>query len=177
MLLRRQRRALMDEQIPHGHVGVAQVCAECIFTKEIIENAPRRMPTEECAALMPRAVKLRIAILYIFLQIAEEWRQEIFLIGSRRALDLSFIEIMIRLCEIQHPVHLRQHLIRQSAVLRLDQDHRDFESGNIFRQHRFIEIRHHHRCHVSEVRVRHAHRRASFQDAEYFHCLFGICDF
>ena len=78
MLLCDARRAFVDQQIAHCHVGVAQIGAEKRLAKEINELIAGRMAAEELAALMPRAVKRAIALLHIVDKGAEKRRAVFF---------------------------------------------------------------------------------------------------
>ena len=52
-LLRNARRAFVDQQIAHCHVGVTQVGTEKRFTKEIDKLIARRMTAEELLDALP----------------------------------------------------------------------------------------------------------------------------
>ena len=85
MLLGDARRAFVDQQIAHRHVGVTQVGAEKRLTKEIDKLITGRMTAEELATLMPRAVKRAVALLHIVDQGAEKRRAQLgfILLGCR----------------------------------------------------------------------------------------------
>ena len=85
MLLRNARRAFVNQQIAHRHVGVTQVGAEKRLAKEIHKLIAGRMAAEELAALMPGAVKRAVALLHVVDQGAEKRRAQLgfILLGCR----------------------------------------------------------------------------------------------
>ena len=54
MLFGLSRGPLMNQQVPHVHVRIAQIGTEDGFTEKVGEFTPGRMPAEERAALVPR---------------------------------------------------------------------------------------------------------------------------
>ena len=67
----------MNQQIAECHVSVAEVGLKKRFTEEIVKSAACRMTLKEGASLMPRTVKLNIALGDILLKAAEKWRQQV----------------------------------------------------------------------------------------------------
>ena len=51
----------MNQQVPHGDVGVTEVGAENGFAEKVIELAPGRVTPEKCPTLVPGTVKLHVA--------------------------------------------------------------------------------------------------------------------
>ena len=94
MLLCDARRAFVDQQIAHCHVGVAQIGAEKRLAKEINELIAGRMAAEELAALMPRTVKRAVALFYIVDQGAEKRRAQLGFILQGSRLQLSSIKVV-----------------------------------------------------------------------------------
>ena len=89
MLLGLSRCPLMNQQVPHVHVRVAQIGTEDGFTEKVGEFTPGRMPAEERAALVPRAVELLVGCADVAAKTAKKRRQNLFLITRRCIHKLS----------------------------------------------------------------------------------------
>lgn len=72
MFLGRQGCSFMNEKVPHGYVGVAEVAAEGIFPIEIIENTACRMLSEIGPSLVPGAVKLGVSAVHIVFRVLKK---------------------------------------------------------------------------------------------------------
>ena len=91
MLLRLERHPLMDQQMSHIHIRIAQIRAECILPIKIIKNTAAGVLSEILAPLMTRTVELRISTLDILHQTFEERRQDPRLILLCGAFDLALV--------------------------------------------------------------------------------------
>ena len=178
MFLGCQCRTFMDKEVPHGYIGIAQVCAECIFTEEIIESAAGGVFPEEGAALVAWAVKLGVSVFYVFFQVLEERRQHgIFVMGCG-AFDLAVVEIMVRIVQVDDPVYFADHFISHGAFLRADKEYRNPESKDHFLcQHIGIRIGDHYSTYIGEVRIIHTHCFAAGDFSENFNSPVGISNF
>ena len=95
LLLRGAGRAFVNEEVAHGDVRIAKVCAKDAFAEKFRKFAPGRMTAEEGAALVPRAVELRMALRNIVFQAAEEGRQHRVFVLLRERVDLAAVELRI----------------------------------------------------------------------------------
>ena len=93
MLLRNARRAFVDQQIAHCHVGVTQVGTEKRFTKEIDKLIARRMTAEELPPLMPRAVKCAVTLFHVVYKGTEKRRPQLGLVLLGCRFQLAAIKI------------------------------------------------------------------------------------
>ena len=73
--------ALVNEEVAHVDVGVAEVGAEDRFAEEVGEFAPGRVTTEEGAALVTRTVELLVCRAHVAPQAPEEGRQDLLFIA------------------------------------------------------------------------------------------------
>ena len=80
-------RTLVNQQITHAHVRVAEIRAEQVVPEEVHQATSSGMTHEELAALMPRAVKGRITPALITRQRSKERRQNLVVIFRRRRFD------------------------------------------------------------------------------------------
>ena len=178
MFLCCQCRAFMDQKVAHRHVSVAEVSAESILAEEFIECTASRMFAEERTALMTWAVELGVTIFDIFLQVTEEWRQHIFFIVSRSALDLASVEIMVSLIEIHDAVHFGKQCIFGQAFAGLDHQYRNLESGNHFLfKDVFVLIRDNDSSYICEISAGEVSLLASGDSAEDFQSFVSVSDF
>ena len=178
MLLCCQCRTFMDQKVAHRYVSVAEVSAEGILAEEFIECASSRMLAEESTALMAWAVELGVAIFDIFLEVTEEWRQHIFFIVSRSALDLASVEIMVGLIEIHDAVHFGKQCIFGQAFAGLDHQYRNLESGNHFLfKDVFVLIRDNDSSYICEISAGEVSLLASGDSAEDFQSFVSVSDF
>ena len=178
MFLCCQCRAFMDQKVAHRHVSVAEVSAESILAEEFIECTASRMFAEERTALMTWAVELGVTIFDIFLQVTEEWRQHIFFIVSRSALDLASVEIMIGLIEIHDAVYFGKQCVFCQAFAGLDHQYRDLESGNHFLfKDVFVLIRDNDSSYICEISASQVSLFAAGDSAEDFQSFICVSDF
>ena len=122
----------MNQEVTHSYVGVAEVSSENVFAEEIIENTSCRMFAEECAALMPRAVKLGISVFHIFFKIFEERRKYVFFIVGSGTFNLSGIEIMICFIQVDDTVYMTDDVIVDVGVTIFNKQYRNLECLNHF---------------------------------------------
>ena len=177
MLLCCQCRTFMDQKVAHRYVSVAEVSAEGILAEEFIECTACRMLSEESTALMAWAVELGVAIFDIFLEVTEEWRQHIFFIVSRSALDLASVEIMVGLIEIHDAVYFGKQCIFCQAFAGLDHQYRDLESGNHFLcKDILVLIRDNDSTHICEISAGEVSLLAAGDSAEDFQSFVSISD-
>ncbi len=94
MLLGDARRAFVDQQVAHCHVGVAQIGTEKRLTKEVDKLVPGRVTAEELPALMPRAVKRAVALFHIIDQGAEKRRAQLGFILLRCRFKLTSVKVV-----------------------------------------------------------------------------------
>ena len=106
MLLRLERHPFMDEQMPHIHIRIAQIRAECILPIKIIKNTSAGVLSEILAPLMPRTVELRISTLNILHQTFEERRQDPRLILLCGTFDLTLVIFLRCPGKIQNAIRL-----------------------------------------------------------------------
>lgn len=126
MFLGRQGCSFMNEKVPHGYVGVAEVAAEGIFSIEIIENTACRMLSEIGSSLVPGAVKLGVSAVHIvFQRFKEGWQKGIF-IGRSGLFNLPFKIRPGKGPGVNHSVHMAQGVIRP-FLMAMD----DEEKGNV----------------------------------------------
>ena len=172
-----QCRTFMDQKIAHRYVSVAEVSAEGILAEEFIECTACRMLAEESTALMAWAVELGVAIFDIFLEVTEEWRQHIFFIVSRSALDLASVEIMVGLIEIHDAVYFGKQCVFCQAFAGLDHQYRDLESGNHFLlKDVFVLIRNNDSSYICEISAGEVSLLAAGDSPEDFQSFISISD-
>ena len=125
MLLRLERHPLMDQQMSHIYIRIAQVCAECILTIKIIKNTSAGVLSEILAALMARAVEFRISSLDILHQTFEERRQDPGLILLGCTFDLTLVVFLRSPGKIQNAIRLPQDVLTQLFPFLDNQKHGD----------------------------------------------------
>jgi hypothetical protein len=116
MLLGDARRALVDQQVAHCHVGVAQIGAEKRLAKEINKLIPGGMAAEKLAALMPRAVEGAVALLDVIDQRAEERRAQLRFVLLRGGLQLKPVKMIAGIRRFKYAVDPRQAVRRNNFL-------------------------------------------------------------
>ena len=125
MLLRLERHPLMDQQMSHIYIRIAQVRTECILTIKIIKNTSAGVLSEILAALMARAVEFRISSLDILHQTFEERRQDPGLILLGCTFDLTLVVFLRSPGKIQNAIRLPQDVLTQLFPFLDNQKHGD----------------------------------------------------
>ena len=178
MLLGCQSRAFMNEEVPHGHIGVAQIGAESVFTEEIVECAACRMLAEESAALMAWAVKLGVSVFHVFFQILEEWGQYFFFIMGSSAFNLAAVEIVVRFIQVDDPVYPADDIISHWAFLGADEKDRNGKGKNHFLlEHIGIGVCNDYGTYIGEVGIIDVYRFAGWNGSENFECFVRVSNF
>ncbi|MND93219.1 hypothetical protein D3C80_854000 [compost metagenome] len=105
MFLCRAGRALVDQQIAHGHIGVAQIGAEQRLTEEIHELIAGRMAAEKLAALMPRTVERAVALFNVVHQRAEERRAQLNFVLLCGGFQLASVKVVAGVIALKHALN------------------------------------------------------------------------
>ena len=177
VLLCSQRRTFVNEQIAHGHIGIAEIGSEYVFTEEIVHCPAGRMLAEELAALMTGAVKLGIAVFHVFLEILEERRENrVFILGSS-AFDLMLVESAV----VRAQIHYTIHAVKSCAGLCracIDQENRNAEILDLRAlKYGSVLVRNNDGGYVGIVCISCIGDFPAFHRAECSQCFFCVGDF
>ncbi len=108
MLLGQAGGSLVDQQIAHRHVGIAEIGPEQRFAKEIHKLAAGRMAAEKLSALVARTVKGAVALLDVVNEGAEKGRTQPTLIFQRGGFKLTAIIFTVGVTVLKDTVDVGQ---------------------------------------------------------------------
>ena len=127
-LLGGARRTFVNQKVTHAHVGVAEVGAENVFTKELREFAAGGVTAGEGTALMARAVKLGITLFDILFKAAEERRQDAVFILLGGSVNLTAVQTGVGGLVVDDGDNFLEEFGRERFHVVLD-DHGNAEGG------------------------------------------------
>ena len=130
LLLRLQRGALADQQVPQRHHGVADVVAEDILAHVVEEEPPHRVAPEHLAALVPWTGPGAIPVVVVLEQLSEERREQAAHVLFDRGEQRPLVEVPRFETRHQHALHLAQVVgVEDLGAALAGQEHRHLEAA------------------------------------------------